>query len=51
MGALAVACAVSEPEPPKVPLSRRASIDFGCPAAELHITSDDDRLWTVRGCN
>lgn len=46
-----MACAVREPEPPKVPLGRRASIDFGCPAEKLHITSDDDVLWTVRGCN
>ena len=45
------ACAVSEPEPPKVPLSRRAAIDFQCSARELNITSDDDRVWQVRGCN
>ncbi|MBX3220477.1 MAG: hypothetical protein KF795_08165 [Labilithrix sp.] len=42
---------MSEPAPPKVPLSQRASIDFKCPAAQLHITSDDDVLWSVRGCN
>ena len=45
------ACAVREPEPPKVPLSKRAAIDFQCPASELNVTSDDDRLWQVRGCN
>lgn len=44
-------CAVSEPAPPKLPLSKRAAIDFQCPASELNITSDDDRLWQVRGCN
>ena len=48
---LLVACAVSEPEPPRVPLSRRAAMDFQCPVTELNITSDDDRVWQVRGCN
>lgn len=48
---LIAACATSDPGPPKVPLSKRASIDFGCPASELNINSDDDQLWQVRGCN
>lgn len=45
------ACAISEPKPPKVPLSRRASNDLSCPASELHITSEDDKYWQVRGCD
>lgn len=51
LGVLAtVACAAREPEPPTVPLRKRAAIDLRCDVSEITMASDDDQVWQVRGC-
>jgi hypothetical protein len=49
--ALACACATAPPpKPGPGPLTRRASFDLNCPAAELMATKIDDKTLGVRGC-
>lgn len=50
-GGLLLACAASEPPPPRVPLPKRAEIDLRCPSGELQYRPSDERVWEVRGCN